>query len=187
MLLGSEIHIYTNHKNILSIGDSSGRRLRWISYVDEYGPTLHYIEGPYNVIADTFSWVSCSDPVSSALVGKKVPSDVSDLNNDTEYLSLMDDQEMFTTFSNLPAFLSHDDETNRPNKRRKTQNKNDMLDPNYEHTHSCLSQPSSSLYNDTCYLNLPENMVQNNPLDFDNIKEKQDADVDIQDLLRKYP
>jgi hypothetical protein len=24
-------------------------------YVDEYGPTLHYVEGPLNVIADTLS------------------------------------------------------------------------------------------------------------------------------------
>ena len=46
-------------------------RLHWISYVDEYGPTLHYIEGPRNVIADTFSRLSRKD-VPSALVGKKV-------------------------------------------------------------------------------------------------------------------
>jgi hypothetical protein len=55
MLLGAVINIHTDHKNILGIGDSSQRRLRWISYVDEYGPTLHYIKGPNNVIADTFS------------------------------------------------------------------------------------------------------------------------------------
>jgi hypothetical protein len=45
MLLGAVINIHTDHKNILGIGDSSQRRLRWISYVDEYGPTLHYIKG----------------------------------------------------------------------------------------------------------------------------------------------
>jgi hypothetical protein len=27
-----------------------------------------------------------------------------------------------------------------------------------------------------CYLNLPDNMVDNNPLDMENIKEQQDAD-----------
>ena len=41
MLLGAELHIHTNHKNILHIGDSSQRCLCWISYVDEYGPKLH--------------------------------------------------------------------------------------------------------------------------------------------------
>ncbi len=55
MLLGAELHIYTDHKNILNVGDSSEQQLRWISYVDEYGPTIHYIEGPCNIIADTFS------------------------------------------------------------------------------------------------------------------------------------
>jgi hypothetical protein len=54
MLLGTELHIHTNHKNIFNIDDSSQRRLRWISYIDEYGPELHYIEGSANVVADTF-------------------------------------------------------------------------------------------------------------------------------------
>jgi hypothetical protein len=52
MLLGAELHIHTDHKNILNIGDSSERCLRWISYVDKYSHTLHYGEGPLNVIAD---------------------------------------------------------------------------------------------------------------------------------------
>jgi hypothetical protein len=44
ILLGAELHVHTNHKNILNIGDSSQRSLRWILYINEYGPTLHYIE-----------------------------------------------------------------------------------------------------------------------------------------------
>ncbi len=55
MLLGATITIHTDHHNILSIGDLSQRCLHWISYVDEYGPTLKYIEDPKNVIADHFS------------------------------------------------------------------------------------------------------------------------------------
>jgi hypothetical protein len=39
MLLGAELHIHTDHKNILNVGDSSEQRLRWISYVDKYSPT----------------------------------------------------------------------------------------------------------------------------------------------------
>ncbi len=61
MLPGAVINIHTNHKNILHLGDSSQRHLRWISYVDEYGPTLHYIKGPSNVIADTFSCMLMQD------------------------------------------------------------------------------------------------------------------------------
>jgi hypothetical protein len=44
MLLGAKLYIHTVHKNILNVGESSERRLQWISYVDEYSPTLHYME-----------------------------------------------------------------------------------------------------------------------------------------------
>jgi hypothetical protein len=62
MLLGTELHIHTDHKNILNIGDFSQHRLQWISYVDEYGPELHYVEGSANVVADTFSRLSQKYP-----------------------------------------------------------------------------------------------------------------------------
>ena len=61
MLFGAEIHVYTDHQNILCVGNSSQQRLLWISYVDEYGPTLHSIEGKNNVIADTFSRLNRED------------------------------------------------------------------------------------------------------------------------------
>jgi hypothetical protein len=70
MLLGAELHVHKDHKNILSIVESSQQCLRWISYVDEYRWELHYVKGPRNVIADTFSRLSHSN-VSSPLVGKK--------------------------------------------------------------------------------------------------------------------
>jgi hypothetical protein len=70
MLLGAELHVYTDHKNILNVGNLSEQWLCWISYVDEYGPTINYIDGPCNVIADIFSRLSCKD-VSSTLAGKK--------------------------------------------------------------------------------------------------------------------
>jgi hypothetical protein len=70
MLLGAELHIHTDHNNILNIGDSSQCRLRWISYVDEYGPELHYVEGSANVVADTFSRLSRKDTPESPAVGK---------------------------------------------------------------------------------------------------------------------
>jgi hypothetical protein len=32
MILGAKLHIHTDHKNILNVGDTSERRLQWISY-----------------------------------------------------------------------------------------------------------------------------------------------------------
>jgi hypothetical protein len=69
MLLGAELHVYTDHKNILNVGDLSEQELCWISYEDECGPTIHYIEGPHSVIANRFSRLSCKD-VPSTMVGK---------------------------------------------------------------------------------------------------------------------
>jgi hypothetical protein len=94
VLLGAELHVHKDHRNILSIGDSSQRRLCWISYVDEYGPEYHYVEGPRNVIADTFSRLLHSN-VSSSLVGKKAAyvesNSESGNRNESSHSLLMDD------------------------------------------------------------------------------------------------
>jgi hypothetical protein len=98
MLFGAELHIHTNHKNILNIRDSSQCRLQWISYIDEYGPKLNYVEGSANVVADTFSWLSREDAPASPAVGKKQPAehnidkddvDETDLDN---YFSRIDEK-----------------------------------------------------------------------------------------------
>ena len=169
MLFGADLHIHTDHKNILNVGDSSERRLRWISYVDEYGPTLHYVEGPLNVIADTLSRLSRIDinNDSSALVGKKAASVVSDSESTTEHSSLIDDREILECLLNLPCLHLKKKESKRPKKRRK------------------LEQDSH--YIDHCYLNLPEDMIENNPLNMENIKEKQDQDADLQQSATRHP
>jgi hypothetical protein len=168
MLFGAELHIHTDHKNILNIGDSSQRRLRWISYVDEYGPELHYIEGPRNVIADTFSRLSRND-VSSPLVGKKAANDVnnseSDNKHDSLFSSLLEDRTIIDCLLNLSCISS--------NKRRKKRDVN----------HSKTSNSSI----EHCYLNLPKDMVEDNPLDLENIKEKQDEDDKLTQSSVKHP
>jgi len=47
----NKINVLPNQSNLTPINNGG-----WISYVDEYGPTLHYVEGPLNVIADTLSY-----------------------------------------------------------------------------------------------------------------------------------
>jgi len=80
--------------------------LRWISYVDEYGPTLHYVEGPLNIIAETLSRLSRNDNDSSALVGKKAASVISDSESTAEYSSLIDEREILECLLNLPCLHS---------------------------------------------------------------------------------
>jgi hypothetical protein len=139
----------------------SEQQLRWISYVDEYGPTIHYIEGPGNVIADTFSRLSCKD-VPSTLVGKKATHDVSNSELESLYSSLIDDEEILQCFLNLQCYLLNNEKEERPKKCRKYSA--DIHSLAYKgQSHSCDSNAEH------CYLNLPEDMVKDNPLDLENI------------------
>jgi hypothetical protein len=119
MLFGAKLHIHTDHRNILNVGDSSERRLRWISYVDEYGPTLHYVEDTLNIIADTLSRLSRNDKDSSALMGKKAASVVSDSESTAEYSSLIDDREIFECLLNLPCLHSKKKESKKTKETEK--------------------------------------------------------------------
>ncbi len=122
MLLGAELHVHTDHKNILSIGDSSQQHLCCISYVDAYWPETHYVEGPRYVIADTFSRLLRSN-VSSPLVGKKAANAVSDSKsdnrNESSHSLLMDDRDITDCLMNLPCIPSRKKKEGRPSKCRK--------------------------------------------------------------------
>ena len=112
MLLGAEIHIYTDHLNLTFDNLRTQRVLRWRCFVEEYAPTLHYIKGPLNVVADTFSRLHRKDEGTS-LSGKSI-SPIASIKiannnaNDTDeseegYFSLFDDPELVECFLNLPA------------------------------------------------------------------------------------
>ncbi len=121
------------------------------------------MEGPLNVITDTLSRISRNDIDidSSALVGKKAAASVvSDSESTAGHSFLIDDREIIECLLNLPCLHLKKNESKRPKKRRK------------------LEQDSHHI--DNCYLNLPEDMIGNNPLNIENIKGKQDQDADLQ-------
>ena len=109
--------------------------LRWRCFVEEYNPTLHYITGPKNTIADTFSQLHHRDyDVTQNGKGKHavplvVPLSTS-LHSKSEdaYHSLLDNPEL------VECFLT--------------------------------------LSNDECYLNLPNIITADSPLNFKTIKDK---------------
>jgi hypothetical protein len=55
MLLGAEIHIYTDHLNLTYHKFTTQRVLRQRLYIEEYHPYFHFIAGQNNVIADALS------------------------------------------------------------------------------------------------------------------------------------
>jgi hypothetical protein len=164
MLLSAELYIYTDHKNILNVDNMSEQGLCWISYVNEYGTNIHYIEGQHNFIVDAFSKLLCKD-VPSTLVGKKASHDVSNSELESLYLSLIYNKEILHCFLNLPCCLLNNEKEKRPKKCRKYS----------ADTHLLACNGSNHFYDSNaehCYINLPEDMVEDNPPDLENIKEK---------------
>ena len=57
ILLGQQIVIYMDHKNLTYKVFNTQQVMRWQLLVEEYGPELHYVKGSHNVVADALSWL----------------------------------------------------------------------------------------------------------------------------------
>ncbi len=113
------------------------------------------MEGPLNVIADTFSRLSRLDD-TSALVGKKAITE----DSESASYSIFDDEEIFNCLVHLPCTTNTKRKKSKLKKRKR---------------------------NDQCYLNLPEDILEDNPLDIENIKEKQIEDEELQRSVTRHP
>ncbi len=110
-------------------------------------------------------------------MGKKaaniVSNSKSDNRSESSHSSLKHDRDITDCLMNLPRFPSRKKKEGKPTKRRKY-----------------FGTMPSHIYASTveqCYLNLPEDMVEDNPLDLENIKERQDTDEKLMQLTVKYP
>ena len=55
MLLGANIHMFTDHKNLTFDDNKTQRVLCWRNKIEEFIPWLHYIKGPQNIMAYNLS------------------------------------------------------------------------------------------------------------------------------------
>ena len=60
ILLGHQITVYTNHKNLTYKTSNTERVMRWRLILEEFGSELKYIKGENNVVSDAFSCLEIS-------------------------------------------------------------------------------------------------------------------------------
>jgi len=61
ILLGSEIEVFTDHKNLVYKNFNTERVMRWRLLLEEFGPKLTYIKGANNIVADALSRLEISE------------------------------------------------------------------------------------------------------------------------------
>ncbi len=93
MLLGADIHVFTDHKNLTFNTLKMQCVLHWCTKIEEFSPMLHYIQGPRNILADNLSRRHHLVTPAQIVEGKKLvePVEVSNEEEDKAYFLL--DQE----------------------------------------------------------------------------------------------
>jgi hypothetical protein len=84
MLLGADIHVFMDHKNLMFDTLKTQRVLCWHAKIEEFSPILHYIEGPHNILADNLSRLHRLVTQAQIAEGKKLVDrggPVQDLSN----------------------------------------------------------------------------------------------------------
>ena len=55
ILLGQQIRVYTDHKNLTYKQFNTDRVMRWRLIIEEFSPELAYVQGESNIVADALS------------------------------------------------------------------------------------------------------------------------------------
>ncbi len=87
MLLGANIHVFTDHKNLTFDTLRMQCMLHCRTKIEEFSPMLHYIEGPRNILANNLSRLLCLFTLARIAEWKKLvePAEVSIEEEDEGY------------------------------------------------------------------------------------------------------
>ena len=73
-LLGQRITVHTDHKNLTCKNYNSDRVMRWRLLIEEYGPSLEYVPGLSNIVADALSRLDLKPQATLTLKDKYKPN-----------------------------------------------------------------------------------------------------------------
>jgi hypothetical protein len=87
MLLGVDIHVCMDHKNLPFNTLKTQHVLHWRTKIEDFLPMIHYIEGPCSILANNLSRLHCLVTPAQIAVGKKLvePAEVSNKEEDKTY------------------------------------------------------------------------------------------------------
>ena len=128
-LLGADITVFTDHKNLTFENLQTQRVLRWRLYLEEFSPKLEYIQGENNVIADTLSRLGRKKDVTPIVGKNDAPSKDTRIDSLDNFFSTFDEEEVVECFNsesntetNLLQFVKEHDffEPSSNRKRRKS-------------------------------------------------------------------
>jgi len=66
MLLGQQIEVFTDHKNLVCKHFNTERVMRWQLLLEEFGPKLTHVKGTNNIVADALSRLEIAEEEFSA-------------------------------------------------------------------------------------------------------------------------
>ena len=98
ILLGQQIKVYTDHKNLTYKTFNTERVMRWRLILEEYSPELIYIQGSKNIAADALSRldiVDTTNPVKNNIksVNEHYGLEDEDISHPTNYITIMQYQQ----------------------------------------------------------------------------------------------
>ena len=103
MLLGADLHIHTDHRNLTHTNLNTQRVLRWRLYLEDFHPTFHYVRGTDNPLANALSRV----PQQDSSLERDPPVVDDDDATAYAYSILRDDESLLECFLHHP-YLGED-------------------------------------------------------------------------------